>query len=376
MLETKINKFLSEFDTKSLKGYSVYDAFNSPLLKHIGKFEFKLINVIITQTFKRIPFNIRGLFGVKKSVNPKSLGLILKAKLLLSKSEKDVKPLYNLILIEKNKEFQNLCWGYNWDYYTLRGGTFPKGFPNAIVTYFIGDALLDYYLKYPSEQLKNNLLSIRDYFIEDINKTTSEYGICFSYSSIDHKEIYNASALISRYLYRLGNLFDTSDKALLIKSIVYLKKAQNEDGSWFYGNALNQKWVDSFHTEYLLEFFECLDKELIEELDLEELLSKAQLYYLKEFYFHKVCNYFPKKKYPINVHSVASRIIYLSQNNKTNEAKEIIEWAFNNLYNNRKFAFYFEKNKYLVNKNLYHRWNQSWMYLALCFYKSKNINEA
>ena len=46
MLETKINKFLSEFDIKSLEGYSVYDAFNSTLLKHIGKLEFKLVNVI------------------------------------------------------------------------------------------------------------------------------------------------------------------------------------------------------------------------------------------------------------------------------------------------------------------------------------------
>ena len=75
------------------------------------------------------------------------------------------------------------------------------------------------------------------------------------------------------------------------------------------------------------------------------LFTGAQAYYLKEFYFHKVCNYFPKKKYPINVHSVASRIIYLSHNNKTSEAKEIIEWAFNNLYDKNKSAFYFEKNK-------------------------------
>ncbi|WP_179009481.1 hypothetical protein [Winogradskyella forsetii] len=375
MSETKIDKFLIDFDKKSLEGYSVYDAFNSTFLKQIGKLEIKLINVIITQAFKRIPFNIRGLFGVKKSINPKALGLILKAKLKFSKTEAEVISLYQLILSQKNKEFKNLSWGYNWDYYTLRGGTFPKGFPNAIVTYFIGDALIDYYKKYPSEELKVNLLSIRDYFLEDINQTERLGGICFSYSSVDNKEIYNASALISRYLYRLDKIFTTNDRAIIIKSTNYLKNVQNDDGSWYYGNAVNQRWVDSFHTEYLLEFFECLDNAFIEEMDLTKLLSSAQDYYLKEFYFDKVCNYYPKKKYPINVHSIASRIIYLSKHKKLNEAKEIIDWSFNYLYNTKNHSFYFEKNKYYTNRNLYHRWNQSWMYLALSSYKNVSIDE-
>ncbi|WP_299363774.1 hypothetical protein [Winogradskyella sp.] len=375
MTETKINEFLSAFENKTFEGYSVYDAFNSPFLKEIGKLEIKLINVIITQLFKRTPFNIRGLFGVKKSINPKALGLILKANLILLKPQDELRSLYELILSKRSNELDNLSWGYNWDYYTLRGGTFPKDFPNAIVTYFIGDALLDYYKIYPSAELKKNLLSIRKYFLEDINRTERGNGICFSYSSVDHKEIYNASALISRYLFRMSEIFGTNDKEILIKSTNYLKNAQNADGSWYYGYASNQKWVDSFHTQYILEYFECLSEGFIHEMDLKDLIDKGRTYYLTEFYYDNVCNYYAKRKYPINIHSIANRVIYLIHNKQTNQATEIVDWTFNNLYNFKNHCFYFEKNKYYVNKNVYHRWNQSWMYLALSLYKSNVVNE-
>jgi len=352
----------------------VYDSFNSPILNPISKLNIKIVNVIITQFFKQIPLNIRDFLGVKKSINPKSLGLILKARLLFSNTEDDLKEIYDIIMSCKNNDFKNLCWGYNWDYYTLRGGTFPKYFPNAIVTYFIGDALIDYYLKYPSKELENNLFSIRKYFLEDINRTTRNNGICFSYSSLDNKEIYNASALISRFLYRLNEIFKIGGSEIIEMSINYLISVQNDDGSWFYGYAPNQKWIDSFHTEYMLEFFNILSEANVEKYNLKKRIKKANEYYLNTFFLDEVCNYFPDKKYPINIHSIASRIIYLSNINKLDESEKIIDWTFRNLYNSRKQSFYFEKRKYFVNKNIYHRWNQAWMYLALSCYKKMLLN--
>lgn len=367
---SEIDSFLNFLESNNYEGYSVYDAFNSPFLKIFERLNSKLLNVLITQIFKRTPFNIRKIFGVKKSVNPKSLGLILKGMVLLNKPKYKLYETHDLIISFSNKNFKNLCWGYNWDYYTLRGGTFPKDFPNAIVTYFIGDAFIELYKKHPTDQLKSELISIRAYFLDDINITERNFGICFSYSSIDNKEIYNASALISKFLYETNKLFSIDDSKLLGKSISYLKHVQNKDGSWYYGFENNQKWIDSFHTQYNLDFFETLDRDTIKEFDLEKLIEKGNTYYLDNFYLNNKCNYFPNKEYPINIHSVACRIIYLCKNNFLNQAEEIIDWSFNNLYNYKKNVFYFEKNRYYTNKNVYHRWNQSWMYLALSTYKS------
>ena len=85
-----------------------------------------------------------------------------------------------------------------------------------------------------------------------------------------------------------------------------------------------------------------------------------------------ICNYFPGKTYPINIHSVASMIIFLSRYDQKSRCQPIIEWVFDHLHNEKRKVFYFERKKYYTNKNVYHRWNQSWMYLALSYYKSLN----
>ena len=54
----KINSFLNHIDNTGYSGYSVYDSFNSPILKPISKLNIKIVNVIITQFFKQIPLNI------------------------------------------------------------------------------------------------------------------------------------------------------------------------------------------------------------------------------------------------------------------------------------------------------------------------------
>jgi hypothetical protein len=161
-----VRQFSASYTKESFSGYSVYDAFNSPFLKVISKFNIHLLNVAITQTFKRCPINIRPLFCVKKSINPKALGLALKGA-VISGDITLINKSFNSILETITNFNGNDCWGYNWDYYTLRGGTFPKNYPNAITTYFIADALFDYaksvYCKEP-ERVQKLLLSIRSFF--------------------------------------------------------------------------------------------------------------------------------------------------------------------------------------------------------------------
>jgi hypothetical protein len=81
-MDNEIRQFLNDFSQASFEGYSVYDAFNSQILKFISKANVHIINVLITQFFKRFPLNVRWIFGVKKTVNPKILGLALKCAVL------------------------------------------------------------------------------------------------------------------------------------------------------------------------------------------------------------------------------------------------------------------------------------------------------
>jgi len=363
-----IKEFLINISQSDLKGHGVYDIFNSPFLKFFEKFKIKVLNVAITQLFKRCPLNLHSLFRIGKTINPKSLGLLLKGA-IINKDKGFQEKLIEKIISLRNAEFKNCCWGYNFDVWTMRGGLFPKDYPNAIVTYFIGEALLDYYEKVsPDEEIKEMLLSINRFFLEDIKRSYTDYGLCFSYSPIDSQQIYNASALISKYLHRCGNLFSLSEnKEHVRKAIDFLLAVQNKDGSWYYGSKESQKWIDSFHTEYILEFFDSV----LDILSDDEFMKyqRAKKFYFDRFVVDKVlCNYYPDSTFPINIHSVASRIIYNVCNKRNRQAGRLVDWVFANMYNKNKQGFYYEKHKLYTNKNIYFRWNNAWMYLALSLY--------
>ena len=254
-LEDNILDFLRAYERQPLEGYSVYDAFNSPL-SCLLKLNSRWVNVAVTQFFKNFPRDIRGILRFEKSINPKSLGLALEAALINGAPQSFIDRL--LAKMDQTKSvFENLSWGYNWHYYTLRGGTFPKGYPNAIVTYFIGNSLLDYYnLRGRPAKYADMIESITRFFLQDLQRTEDDSGICFSYSPVDNKQIYNASALVTKFLITRNQIFGMQNhRELIDKCLTYLVRRQNEDGSWFYGESPNQQWVDSFHTEYMLELF-------------------------------------------------------------------------------------------------------------------------
>ncbi|MBD3342486.1 MAG: hypothetical protein GF353_25525 [Candidatus Lokiarchaeota archaeon] len=360
MLE-EIYEFIEHYENNPFEGYSVFDAFNSPL-EFLLKFNNILTNVIITQFFKRIPFNIRKYAFIKKSINPKSLGLALEGAMINQRPNYFIKKLMKNILNFKSHSTY-FSWGYNWHYYTLRGGTFPKYYPNAIVTYFVAAGLLRYYEMTRDKIILEVLESIEKFFIQELNISNFPEGICFSYSPCDKKVIYNASALVTKFLIEKNKiLMEAKNEDIISKSLSFLASRQQDNGAWFYGEEKNQKWIDSFHTEYILEVFAT---QYAARQGYEDNYLKGKSYYMDNFILNKdVCNYFPQKKYPINIHSIASMIIFLSKYDDFNRSIPIIKWTFENLYNKSLCSFYYEKNKYYTNRNIYHRWNQSWMYLA------------
>ena len=66
-------------------GYDPYDALNSRVFKALPFLNFRLFRLALTQGFKRSPINLRPLFLVPKTQNPKALALFLMAFLKLRK---------------------------------------------------------------------------------------------------------------------------------------------------------------------------------------------------------------------------------------------------------------------------------------------------
>ncbi len=92
-------------------------------------------------------------------------------------------------------------------------------------------------------------ISIKNFILNDLNRTEENGSICFSCTPVDHGIVHNANLMGASLLMRLfkytkdNNMLDIS-----LSSLDYSMKYQKEDGSWPYGAADFQGWIDSFHT--------------------------------------------------------------------------------------------------------------------------------
>src|SRR5579863_10283135 len=67
-------------------GYEPYDALNSRLFETVPFLDAWLPRLVVTQTLKRSPINIRPLLQISPTQNPKALGLFLSSLVLLGRA--------------------------------------------------------------------------------------------------------------------------------------------------------------------------------------------------------------------------------------------------------------------------------------------------
>jgi hypothetical protein len=152
----------------------------------------------------------------------------------------------------------------------------------------------------------------------------------------------------------------------------YSLSYQRADGSWPYGEACNQKWIDSFHTGYnLLALLRV--RGLATPPDLSDAISRGYRYYLDNF-FEKDgrAKYFHDRIFPIDTHSIAQALITLTELEQYDQrsrvvADAVLKWALENMRDPEGW-FYYQKWGTWTNRICYMRWCQAWMLLALAHF--------
>ena len=91
----------------------------------------------------------------------------------------------------------------------------------------------------------------------------------------------------------------------------YSAAKQHADGSWDYGEAPSQRWIDNFHTGYNLCALQQIDRYL--ETDEFEACIRRGFDFYKAHFFREdgAARYFHNRTYPIDIHCVAQSIITL-----------------------------------------------------------------
>ncbi len=270
-----------------------------------------------TQVIKKSPINLRPFVGIEPRASAKSLADLAAAALLRHRLGMDATALESACrLLEQVKSqalpgYAGACWGLPTPYVT-RFISAAADDPNLFWTVCIAATLLDSYeLTGDATDLALARSSV-DFVLQDLGCVEEgEGGMWFRYF-VDHDAaVYNVTALTGTLMLRVAAhtreefLVDLGRRALR-----FVLRGQNEDGSWHYARGPQGRWIDGFHTGYVLEALSqaaFLAPDSAAEVR-RALHRGARFYHERMFTPHGLPCYLADRLYPIEVQNCAQAI--------------------------------------------------------------------
>jgi hypothetical protein len=355
-------------------GFDPYDALNSQLLANTPFIKSYSVRLLATQMLKRSPVNLRPLFRIAPTRDPKATALFLMSYAKRAGQGDDASRTLTRRLATRLMELRSpgtsySCWGYSFPWQGRRQ-LVPRFSPNLVATVFAANALLDAHALGLGDEYFEAALSAGSYLASELYWSDGPRA-AFAYPVPEVRvPVHNASLLGAALLCRLARVAGTSsgvEKALSVAR--YSAASQRPDGSWPYGLAPHQQWVDNFHTGYNLCALHSIGAELnIHEFD--PIVARGFDYYRATFFTTTgVAKYFHDRTYPIDIHSVAQSIITLADlsslsTHSLDVARDVLSWALEHMWDERGF-FYYRVLRGVTIRTSYMRWSQAWMLLAL-----------
>lgn len=239
------------------------------------------INVLLRTFFRLCPYNFRNMKRPESALfplTPQSLVAMLKA-FAVSNNQEVIAKLYQRVLLLRSPKTRNFALKQG---IKIAVNLYENSAddPTPLNTVWFGQFLLDEHSGIIKELEKKDLLfSIAAYLIEESGYADyEEQGVYFYYGPTLKKEVYNASAIISAFLIRLGMKYKRKAYIELgQKGILYICNKQNMDGSWFYAGKPERPTIDCFHQSYILQAI-CSVKDYLP-FDVSEIITKGVTFY-------------------------------------------------------------------------------------------------
>lgn len=368
-------KLLAYCQANDWAGHDPYDALNSPAFQALPFLNSRIPRIALTQALKNSPINIRGLLRIPKTQNPKALALFLSALINLSKQgsadhECLIESMIERLIALRSPSVPYWCWGYSFPWQT-RTIIVPSGSPNLVCTTFVASALLDAYEQRSESKYLTMALSAAEYVLNELYWTDGSGLTGFAYPLPSSRgEVHNANLLAASLLCRIHKYAEGKrfrDPAL--KVVRHSISKQRADGSWTYGEAPSQRWIDNFHTGYNLCALRSICRSE-ESSDLQSCIQRGFEFYKNTFFRNNgSVRYFHNRNYPIDIHCIAQSIITLLEFKDLDSsnvllAHSVFRWALSNMWDDRGF-FYYRVLPFCTIRTSYMRWSQAWMLLAI-----------
>lgn len=305
------------------RGYDPYDGLNSPLARVLPG---KLARQTWTQLHRRSPINFRPLCGIQPQLNSMAVALFAMG----SGDEKF------LDVLEKLRSPAG-GWGYPFGWQS-RSFYAPPNMPNLICTVLAVKAHRQFGRSCDTS------------FVESlVTEVAGERWIRYIPSS--DTQVHNINLMGAALLGRRD-------------CMEFSVRRQRPDGSWWYGEAANQRWIDNFHTGYNLVALREYEQ-ATGDASFAEAARRGFAYWDKTFWWADGApRYYHDRTYPIDIHCCAQGILtYLAFGDAT-KANQVAQWALKNMWDEHGF-FWYQRGPRWTNRICYMRWSQAWMYYAL-----------
>jgi len=351
----------STLEAADFSGADPFDGLNSRIFAKLPFSSLPIARLAWLQLFKKSPYDFRALAKVPSSTNPVTLALAARTYALTGEREKMRGAIERLIRMRGGHR----AWGYPFPW-QAKAFYVARGVPNVIATAYAVRAVSDCGASDESQRIITDAAA----FVGTELVCRSANGARYvGYVPQSATMVHNANLWGAYVLALAASRGDRSWRSLADAAIDYTVRAQNSDGSWEYGEAKHHRWIDGFHTGYVLEALQ-LCRNLLQRTDLAEPIARGTEFYLKSFLHDDgVVPYYADGRGPLDVNNFAQLVVTLKCVLPTPDwvalADRTLAAAIRELWRPEMDAFAYQRRGRHINRIVYARWTQIWMMYVL-----------
>lgn len=374
-IETAVDRLDRWVSNSNWVGYDPFDGLSAPVFRKLT-LGVPILRIALQQTVRRFPLNLRPLLGITKKHSTKAMGYFATSYLRLYEmtGQKDYlqKAEFCLSDLRDNysKGYEGYAWGNAFDYQS-RGGYNPRGVPTVVWTSFIGHAFVDAYELLGDRSYLEVARSACEFILRDL--TPSRNGdqtiAPIGYLPHDPSSIHNSNMLGASLLARVHEHVHESELIELSRRAVkHTMDYQREDGSWYYGEGLRWRWVDGYHTGFVIDALHWY-MESAGDSQYQDRLKRGMDYYRQHLFIGVMPKHYNSNAYPIDIQAIAQAIqtfalVPEEHGGDLDWAEQIANWAIQDMQDPTGY-FYFRRHRFMTNRTPVLHWGQSTMLAAL-----------
>lgn len=369
------------WDPYDLRGHPVYLGLSRRARS--GRFVDRALLHAAYLAEQRWPVALRRLLRIDPLINAKGMGLLARGYAILGAGGDAAaaeEARRRLAWLEEHRAtgIAGVGWGYPFEWESrIR---IPTGTPSAVVTATVADAFrtvreesLAGRLDHDVAHLDEVLQGTARFVAEDLSRTETEHGICFSYTPIDEFRVHNANLIAAELLLWAGRTYERLDwEALARRAFAYTLADLEPSGAWDYvgppDRGTVKRMVDPYHQGFILRML-LRAHDLTDDPRYMDAARRGYAFFREHLFREGRPRATESRDYPVNVHSVAEGLLVFNafrdvEPDAGPHADAALTWADTHMRDPDGF-FHYLWSPGRVNRLPMMRWGQAWMFLAL-----------